>query len=195
MFLCSISLTVKIFFFKWNFLYFNSSPLPLVLSLGLALAFLLPHIRYLHIELRFYPKPSLPQLKQPQLSQPLLIHQMFQPLTTLVDLHWTLCNMSRLILYSGAQHKGQHFGLLSLRLNRRDHHPGLLVRLFLMQRRILLGFLATMLLCWFMFNLSCHHDPQGFSCKVISSSSVHSLYWLMVLLLSDAGVLHLPLLN
>lgn len=57
-----------------------------------------------------------------------------------------------------------------------------------MQPRMLLGFVATMLCCWFMVNLSLHQHPQGRFCKVISSCSAYSLYWCMVLSLTDAGV-------
>jgi len=81
-------LTVKksILVWRWNDMYFDLCPLPLVLPLStteksLALSSLLPHEVFIYVDK--IPKPSLPQAEQTQLTQPFLMWQMPQRLNRL----------------------------------------------------------------------------------------------------------------
>jgi len=80
---CLTTLTVKYFLLisSLNLLFISLKPLPLVLSKqtqlkSLSLSFLQLHFRYWKVS----PEPSLLQTEQPQLSQPVLIGDMFDPL-------------------------------------------------------------------------------------------------------------------
>jgi len=95
------TLRVKNFFFlsKLNLLSLSLNPLPLVLSLqalikGPSSAFLKTLFRYWKGCYKVSPESSLVQAEQTQVSQPLLIGEVFHPSVHFCGLLWTCSNRS-----------------------------------------------------------------------------------------------------
>ena len=93
---------------KLNFLHFSLCSLGLSLDSTektLALSSLHPPIRYLHMLIR---SPPQIQGEQSQRSQPLLIWNTLQSLTTTVVLHWTCSSRPMTFLHWGVLHWTHH---------------------------------------------------------------------------------------
>ncbi|XP_066844978.1 uncharacterized protein [Anser cygnoides] len=113
-------------------------------------------------------KPPLLQAERSQLSQPVLIGKVLQSLTVLVALRWTLCSVSRSLLYWEAQAQHSRCGLTVPEQRRRIAFLDLLAILCLMPPRIPSAAFAAKAHCCFVFKLASTRKLSSFSEKFLS---------------------------
>ncbi|XP_066836521.1 uncharacterized protein [Anser cygnoides] len=113
-------------------------------------------------------KPPLLQAERSQLSQPVLIGKVLQSLTILVALRWTLCSVSRSLLYWEAQAQHSRCGLTVPEQRGRIAFLDLLAILCLMPPRIPSAAFAAKAHCCFVFKLVSTRKLSSFSEKFLS---------------------------
>lgn len=156
-----------------NILCFGLCLLPPFLFLGYQLeksgfVFLPPSLRVFTDIDEIPSKPPLLQAERSQLSQPVLIGKVLQSLTVLVALRWTLCSVSRSLLYWEAQAQHSRCGLTVPEQRRRIAFLDLLAILCLMPPRIPSAAFAAKAHCCFVFKLASTRKLSSFSEKFLS---------------------------
>lgn len=177
--------------FKWNFLYTDLCPLPIVLPLDTTektSGCLLYHL--LTLNDTHADKISLTHLKTkwPQPFQPLILDRHPNSLIIFLAISWPCSNMSLSLLYWEAQNRMQFFrcALITAELTGNNHLPQSAV-----DTPFVWGFFATLLAHAQLAN----RDTQVLLCKAVFQPFGPRLYWCMGLSFPACRTLHFLLLR